>query len=672
MGRKLEAQGDPESAVSAYNVAISLNDSNPGSRLDRAIAYLDLKENEKALADFDQVVVLEPKLSSQIRELIVSDNSLLATWFAAKSQYPALGYLLPTPTKAPTSRTLTTSPVVQLSSATLAPVPSVPATMTPRPTTMPPTPKPTFSPVPSAAPEMIVMPESQPPGVRPPDKSPDSSCPDEGARIAYPPTGSQLRGQVVFTGTASIPNFLYYKIEVRRSGAQKWDFLLMKDSPVTNGTLFTWNTRQFESARHDLRLIVVDKSGNYVEPCEAQFLLANLPSPVPLRPEKRVSLPSSNSITLTWGSTSGASYYGVEVQCLGCCTKSKWCPDQLLGPITTTNVSAIRQAGFAQRWRVWAVDHDGYPSQASPWIVYSETLVRYSDKKELIVPPGDQLQSSCITDGVRVTRPITGSEVRGWVTFQGTADIPDFSSYKVEWRPSGATGDWSFILQRHDAVRNGVLFEWDTRTIPSGRYDVRLVAVDKTGNYPPPCEVTIVVTNLNAPLPVSPQDQAQLWSPYSQSAELIWTPVEGAAYYGVEVECFNCTGREEWSPWAIEGPLTSNSVTIIGPTSEWQTHRVGAGASGPLIWMGTHCAKRLAYLLPYKVSDVEADNRPAKSEGGEFAEGSQLRLLLCILEFRLTRRAVRELPRPPIGRKIGHTPPRTHRPPAWPTNPHSN
>ena len=74
---------------------------------------------------------------------------------------------------------------------------------------------------------------------------------------------------------------------------------------------------------------------------------------------------------------------------------------------------------------------------------------------------------------------------------------------------------------------------------------------------------------------VSPEDQAQVWSPYSQRVELIWTPVEGAAYYGVEVECFNCTGREEWSPWAIEGPLTSNSATILGPTSDWQMHRVG-------------------------------------------------------------------------------------------------
>jgi hypothetical protein len=45
-------------------------------------------------------------------------------------------------------------------------------------------------------------------------------------------------------------------------------------------------------------------------------------------------------------------------------------------------------------------------------------------------------------------------------------------------------------------VTNGVLMDWDTRTVPSGAYWLRLIVVDNTGNYwPEYAEVRVVVAN---------------------------------------------------------------------------------------------------------------------------------------------------------------------------------
>jgi hypothetical protein len=104
------------------------------------------------------------------------------------------------------------------------------------------------------------------------------------------------------------------------------------------------------------------------------------------------------------------------------------------------------------------------------------------------VPP------SCANPGVRISEPGTGAQVSGVIRIVGSANIVDFWYYKFEFRGNGF-GDWTFIQRFDNAINGGILGAWDTRSVPSGNYEFRLVVVDKTGNYPEPCVVELSVQN---------------------------------------------------------------------------------------------------------------------------------------------------------------------------------
>jgi hypothetical protein len=102
--------------------------------------------------------------------------------------------------------------------------------------------------------------------------------------------------------------------------------------------------------------------------------------------------------------------------------------------------------------------------------------------------------ASCPSPGVRISEPGTGATISGVIQIIGSADIPDFWYYKFEFRGNGF-GDWTFIQRFDTSINGGILGVWDTRSVPSGDYEFRLVVVDKTGNYPEPCSLLLSVRN---------------------------------------------------------------------------------------------------------------------------------------------------------------------------------
>ncbi len=103
------------------------------------------------------------------------------------------------------------------------------------------------------------------------------------------------------------------------------------------------------------------------------------------------------------------------------------------------------------------------------------------------------IAADCPNPAVRISEPGNGAVVSGVIQIVGSANIPDLEYYKFEFRASA--GDWTFIQRFNQDINGGILGAWDTRSVPSGDYEFRLVVVDKTGNYPSPCVVRLVVQN---------------------------------------------------------------------------------------------------------------------------------------------------------------------------------
>jgi tetratricopeptide (TPR) repeat protein len=99
-----------------------------------------------------------------------------------------------------------------------------------------------------------------------------------------------------------------------------------------------------------------------------------------------------------------------------------------------------------------------------------------------------------VLSGYAITWPPAGERLDGRVAIRGTASLPDFQFYKLEYGLGRNPGRWFGIGEIvEQPVLDGVLATWDVSDLPAGEYTIRLTIVDASGNYPPPYEVVVVV-----------------------------------------------------------------------------------------------------------------------------------------------------------------------------------
>lgn len=85
---------------------------------------------------------------------------------------------------------------------------------------------------------------------------------------------------------------------------------------------------------------------------------------------------------------------------------------------------------------------------------------------------------------VQITQPEINAQVRGMVPIMGSALVPNFQFYKVEFGVGPNPAQWAIIGDMHDqSVVNGQLEVWDTTRLPDGVYSLRLHAVKQDGNF---------------------------------------------------------------------------------------------------------------------------------------------------------------------------------------------
>jgi len=125
---------------------------------------------------------------------------------------------------------------------------------------------------------------------------------------------------------------------------------------------------------------------------------------------------------------------------------------------------------------------------------------------------------------VQITSPEINAQVRGMVPIMGSALVPDFQFYKVEFGVGPNPAQWAIIGDMHDQpVVNGQLEVWDTTRWPDGVYSLRLHAVKQDGNYEEFVVPQIIIANTQ-PTATPTSEMTPTAEPTSTSAPLEATP----------------------------------------------------------------------------------------------------------------------------------------------------
>jgi hypothetical protein len=96
----------------------------------------------------------------------------------------------------------------------------------------------------------------------------------------------------------------------------------------------------------------------------------------------------------------------------------------------------------------------------------------------------------------QIATPQSGQTLFGSVTIVGTARHPQFQRYKVEIASEETTTpDWFLVAEVTQQVTNGPLAQWNTSTIPDGRYQLRLRVILRDGTVLQASASGLVVTN---------------------------------------------------------------------------------------------------------------------------------------------------------------------------------
>jgi hypothetical protein len=89
-------------------------------------------------------------------------------------------------------------------------------------------------------------------------------------QIVIPENGEDIRGIIPVVGTADIPNFGFYKFEIKRPDETAWLTIQAGNVPVDQGKLGDWDTTRLSPGDYQLALVVVDNLAQASDPCVVQ------------------------------------------------------------------------------------------------------------------------------------------------------------------------------------------------------------------------------------------------------------------------------------------------------------------------------------------------------------------------------------------------------------------
>ncbi|MCS6844903.1 MAG: PBP1A family penicillin-binding protein [Caldilineales bacterium] len=127
------------------------------------------------------------------------------------------------------------------------------------------------------------------------------------------------------------------------------------------------------------------------------------------------------------------------------------------------------------------------------------------------LPPG----ADAAAFQVSITEPRDGETREGVIPVMGSAKVPNFDHYLVEYGETFEPGAWGVVAGPvYQPVENGLLAQWDLRGLPKdGPHVVRVVAVDKSGRRYESPAVRIYVRLPATPTPEATETPTPLPTP---------------------------------------------------------------------------------------------------------------------------------------------------------------
>lgn len=107
------------------------------------------------------------------------------------------------------------------------------------------------------------------------NQSAQGACIPGSIYIAQPQDGSEISGVVEISGTVNIPDFGFYKLEMKRVEETSWLTILAGNQPRINATLGAWNTSLLPPGNLQLSLVAVDHQGQAYPPCIIEVRVTN-------------------------------------------------------------------------------------------------------------------------------------------------------------------------------------------------------------------------------------------------------------------------------------------------------------------------------------------------------------------------------------------------------------
>lgn len=115
--------------------------------------------------------------------------------------------------------------------------------------------------------------------------------------------------------------------------------------------------------------------------------------------------------------------------------------------------------------------------------VYPEQYRQWAEEHGIPQPPKDQSDVYTFEPQVVIRVPVEGEIVSGIITVIGSADVPAFASYELQYGISHEPGAFSPPVSGPfgGPVRESTLGEWDTTGLQDGPHTLRLVVRDQAG-----------------------------------------------------------------------------------------------------------------------------------------------------------------------------------------------